>query len=85
MMPSAMNVITRLVPIGVEMTKTFEIKNNILTAVFDCDSCCGSISYNFDTGELLGHKPDTMFQSDWLICCRKTIAIIMKLNAPFLD
>ena len=67
------------------MTKTFEIKDNVLTAVFECGSCVGSIEYDFNTGSLVGHKPDTMDKTDWLICCRKTINIAMKLNAPFLD
>lgn len=67
------------------MTKTFQIRDNVLLATFDCGSCVGSIEFDFSTGELIGHRPETMANSDWLICCRKTLAIIMKLNAPFLD
>lgn len=67
------------------MTKTFEMKDGVFHCIFDNGSCAGSLVYSFESGDLDGHKPDNMSNEEWLICCRKFVAICLKMNAPFLD
>lgn len=67
------------------MTKKFELKDGEFFCFIDNGSCSGSIAYDFNHGELSGSAPDNMSNEEWLVCCRKFIAICLKMNAPFLD
>ena len=67
------------------MTKVFQSNGSEFTCVFDNNNVFGSCSYDFNTGDFTGHRPENMNNEDWLICCRKFIAICHKMIAPFLD
>lgn len=67
------------------MTKTFSSDGSLFTCVFDVNGVYGSIAYDFSTGDFTGHKPEILSNNDWLICCRKFVAICFKMVTPFLD
>ena len=67
------------------MTKEFSIQKNIFVCVINDGNYSGSLQFDFSTGEIMSNKPDNMDMTAWLICCRKFIALCMKMNAPFLD
>ena len=67
------------------MTKVFESHGTEFICFFDNNGFSGSCSYDFDSGDFIGHRPENMDNCDWLICCRKFISICNKMIAPFLD
>lgn len=67
------------------MTKEFNLQGNVFTCVVCENGLYGSLSYDFSTGELRSNRPDNFTNLNWLICCRKFIAICIKMNAPFLE
>lgn len=67
------------------MTKEFSLIRNEFCCIVTDSGFTGSICYDFSTGEIRSNKPENMDNASWLLCCRKFIAICIKMNAPFLD
>ena len=47
------------------MMRDWSIDKREITCVYTYNACTGSLTYNFDTGELLGNKPSTLSNLDW--------------------
>lgn len=67
------------------MTKQFSFSGSEFVCVIDCGTCSGSISFDFNTGEVRANRPENLDNSAWLICFRKFVAICFKMQSNFLN
>lgn len=62
--------------------RTYEMKDGVFTCIVETHNYCGSLSYNFITGELSAHRPDNMENRFWFWYVKEFMAICHKMVKP---
>lgn len=59
--------------------RTWSIDGSVVTCVYESANYCGSMQYDFQSGELFGHKPENMSNLDWFRLVKNFMSVCRRM------